>query len=64
MKQSVQNKIDKIIANSSAVQSLKGLSIKENVSREDSLLKAIRSKEDASMFIAELDAAIKVAQSK
>ena len=64
MKQSIQNKIDKI-KELAKTQHLEGKiypSVPSNV--EDSLLKAIRNKEDATLFMAELDAAIKVSQSK
>lgn len=64
MKQSIQNKINSIIAHSTVKENVKDMSVKNDFLNEDSLLKAIRSKEDASIFIAELNAVIKVAQSK
>ena len=64
MKQSIQNKINSIIAHSTVNENVKDMSLKNDFLNKDSLLKSIRSKEDASIFIAELNAVIKVAQSK
>jgi hypothetical protein len=64
MKQSIQNKINNIIEHSTSKGNVKDMSVKNDFFNEDSLLKAIRSEKDASIFIAELNAVIKVAQSK
>ena len=66
MKTSIQNKVNNSIAHSSSasIKEGKNLSVESSRSNEDSLLKAIRSPEEAAVFMAELDAVIKVAQSK
>jgi len=64
MKQSVQNKIEQI-KELARTQHLAGKIISAEISNaEDSLLKSIRNKEEATVFMAELDAAIKVSKSK
>ena len=64
MKQSIQDKIEQI-KELAKTQHLVGKIASAAVSNnEDSLLKAIRNKEEATVFMAELDAAIKVAKRK
>ena len=63
MKESVQNKINDIIAHSNINKDVKGLLVNQNSTNEDALLKSIRSESDAKIFIAELNAVIKVAKS-
>ncbi len=65
MKQSVQDKINDILA-SSKLNADKHNDIQSSndvMHNEDNLLKAIRTKEDANVFIAELNAVIKIGQS-
>jgi len=63
MKEKIQERINKVrnLANAS----VKGNSVGTSSSRvTDSLSSSIRSSKEATIFLAELDAAIKVAQSK
>jgi hypothetical protein len=65
MKQSVQDKINYILA-SSKINADKHNDVQspnDFLLNEDNLLKAIRTKEDANIFIAELNAVIKIGQS-
>lgn len=64
VKQSIQNKIEQI-KKLAQTQHLAGKIASVEVSNnEDSLLKAIRNKQEAAVFLAELDAAIKVSKIK
>ncbi|HEV7230175.1 MAG TPA: hypothetical protein VGO45_02535 [Bacteroidia bacterium] len=64
MKKSIQNKIEQI-KQLARTQHLAGKIVSAEVSgNEDSLLKAIRNKEEASVFMAELDAVINVSKGK
>jgi hypothetical protein len=63
MKQSIQNKMDEIIE-LARTQRLAGHTAASTASANDSLLSAIRTKEEAELFMAELDAAIKISQNK
>ncbi len=64
MKQSIQNKIKSIISHSTITENVNDISVKNDTLSDDSLLKAIRSKADANIFIAELNAVINSAKSK
>ncbi|MCC6370761.1 MAG: hypothetical protein IT236_07150 [Bacteroidia bacterium] len=63
MKENIRDKIKKVVA-------LANSSVKENNSApieypsNDSLSKSIRNKQEADIFLAELDAAFKMAQSR
>ncbi len=61
MKQSIQNKIEAFTKLAKS-QHLVSNSPANVSSREDSLLKAIRNKGEADLFIAELEAVIKISQ--
>lgn len=63
MKQSIQDKIELIKQLAKTNHSLSGVSYPQVSNSNDSLLQGIRNKEDANLFMAELDAAIKVSQS-
>lgn len=64
MKRSIQNKIEQIqsLAKSQHLSSA-GSSVR-STSVNDSLAEAIRNEKDATLFMAELDAVIKIAASK
>jgi hypothetical protein len=62
MKQSIQSKIEQI-KELARTQHLAGKIVSAQVANDgDNLLKAIRNKEEATVFMAELDAAIKVSK--
>ena len=64
MKDSIQHKIEQI-KELARTQHLAGkIGSVDASSNEDSLLKAIRNKEEATVFMAELDAAIQVSKSR
>lgn len=64
MKEHIQSKINQM--HSLAKSPIKGnaVSVTHTAQNEDSLSKAIRNKDEANLFIAELNAAIKVANQK
>ena len=64
MKQSIQDKIEQIKELAKTQHLVGKIASAEVSNNEDSLLKAIRNKEEATVFMAELDAAIKVSKSK
>lgn len=64
MTPSIQKKIDELVALSKVKRSESTLVESNKIASNDSLLKAIRNKKEADIFLAELDLAIKMARAR
>lgn len=64
MKQSIQHKIGDLKKLAQASRNISSNEKKTSIEVQDSLAKAITNKKEASLFLAELEAAIKLAQEK